>query len=212
VVDVAAAWGRWSDGEPTRSSGRDHATGSDPLKSKKTTPRTKTKEQERSCARPAPLIAIVNYEKFNPDDVGKDECRHLAGVVLDESSRLAMGGGKQKWAIIHSTKGIAYKLSCTATPAPNDTMEFASQASFLERMRSEGEIIWTYFTRTPRRTAGRSRNTPGPAFFEFMSSWSIYVRDPRRYGWRRGMKDLPPPRSSATSCSRRPSNSLPRRS
>jgi hypothetical protein len=86
-------------------------------------------------------IAIVNYEKFNPEKgkTGKDaaipEVRHLAGVILDESSRLAMGGGKQKWVIIQSTKGIPYKLSCTATPAPNDTMEFASQASFLERMR-----------------------------------------------------------------------------
>lgn len=101
----------------------------------------------REWARSGPdAIAITNYEKMNPDDEGQEvhELRYLSGIVLDESSRLKTGGGKQKWAIIKSTKGIPYKLSCTATPAPNDTMEFASQASFLEKMRSEGEIIWTY--------------------------------------------------------------------
>lgn len=144
------------------------------------------------------MIGIVNYEKFNPDGVGKDgstihELRHLTGLALDESSRLAMGGGKQKWSIIHSSKGIPYKLSCTATPAPNATMEFASQASFLERMRSEGEIIWTYFTRDSKTHRWTVKAHARKAFFEFMASWSIYVRDPRRFGWRLDMPDLPEP-------------------
>lgn len=140
-------------------------------------------------------IAITNYEKMNPDDSGQEvhELRHLAGIVLDESSRLKTGGGKQKWAIIKSSRGIEYKLSCTATPAPNDTMEFASQASFLEKMRSEGEIIWTYFTRHPKTHRWTVKKHARKAFFEFMSGWSIYVRDPRRYGWRADLPDVPKP-------------------
>lgn len=141
------------------------------------------------------MLAITNYEKLNPDDQGQEvhELRMLAGFALDEASRLKTGGGKQKWAIIKSTKGIQYKIALTATPAPNDTMEFASQASFLEKMRSEGEIIWTYFTRHPKTHRWMVKPHARKPFFEFMSGWSIYVRNPKRYGWRLNMPDVPEP-------------------
>lgn len=138
-------------------------------------------------------IAITNYEKMNPDERDQDvsELRHLSGLILDESSRLKTGGGKQKWALIKSSKGIPYKLSCTATPAPNDVMEFASQASFLERMRSENEIIWTFFARDPDTQEWTVKRHARPAFFEWMSAWSIFLADPRRYGWSSNIQ-LPP--------------------
>jgi superfamily II DNA or RNA helicase len=156
-----------------------------------------TREEMRAwCLTPGPGLAITNYEKFNAeglDDQVVDELRHLAGLALDESSRLKTGGGKQKWAIIRSAKGIEYKLSLTATPAPNDLMEFASQAAFLEKMRSENDIIWTFFTRDPQTQEWTVKPHARRAFFEWMSSWSIYVNDPKRYGWRRGQKDVPRP-------------------
>src|SRR5258707_280175 len=75
----------------------------------------KTREEMRQwCESGLPGVAIVNYEKFNPGELAEqvvNECRHLAGVVLDESSRLKGGGGKQKWALIKSCRGIEYKLS-----------------------------------------------------------------------------------------------------
>lgn len=139
-------------------------------------------------------IAITNYEKMNPGkgDQVVNELRLLAGVVLDESSRLKTGGGKQKWALIKSCKGIEYKLSCTATPAPNDWMEFASQASFLERMRSEQDIIWTFFSKDKQQNWTIKKHAR-EAFFTFLASWSIYVSDPRRFGWRKGWKGVPEP-------------------
>lgn len=150
------------------------------------------------CTQSGPGLAITNYEKFNPDEGDLEtqvvsELRHLAGIALDESSRLKTGGGKQKWALIKSSKGIEYKLSCTATPAPNDTMEFASQASFLERMRSEGDIIWTYFHRDSKTHRWTVKRHAREAFFRFMSAWSIYIRDPRAYGWRKGHELVPEP-------------------
>lgn len=140
-------------------------------------------------------IAIVNYEKFNPDADGQlvSECQLLTGVCLDESSRLKTGGGKQKWAIIKSFKGVEYKLSLTATPAPNDVMEFASQASFLEKLRTEGEIIWTFFTRNPITTEWEVKPHARIAFYEFLASWSIYINKPKRFGWRLDQPDVPPP-------------------
>lgn len=146
--------------------------------------------------RAGPALCVTNYEKWNPISREKQvisEARLLALIILDESNRLAMGGGKQKWSLIKSCRGIEYKLSLTATPAPNDTMEFASQASFLEKMRDEGEIIWTYFVRDPKTHRWTVKPHARAAFFRFMSSWSIYVNDPRRFGWRLDIPQPPAP-------------------
>lgn len=140
-------------------------------------------------------IAITNYEKFIPRDGEQEvmtELRFLAGIVLDESSILRSGGGKIKWAIIKSCRGIEYKLSCTATPAPNDTMEYASQASFLEKLRSEGEILWTYFTKT-KDGNWKVKEHAKEAFYRFMAGWSIYLRSPVHYGFQDNLKDIPAP-------------------
>lgn len=158
-----------------------------------------TREQMRLWCKggfkPEFQIAITNYEKFNPTD-GMEripEIGLLGGIFLDESSRLKTGGGKQKWSIIKSSRGVPYKLSATGTPAPNDVMEFASQASFLERIRDENDVIWTYFTRNPKTNEWTVKKHARPHFFRWMASWSIYVADPRAFGWRQGMADVPQP-------------------
>lgn len=135
-------------------------------------------------------IAIGTYHKLA--DGVLNELRHLAGLVLDESSVLKSGGGVIKWNLIKSARGIEYKLSCTATPAPNDTMEYASQAAFLETLRSEGEILWTYFSRD-KHGNWRVKPHAKDAFYRFMSSWSIYLRDPAHYGFGDILSTLPPP-------------------
>lgn len=140
------------------------------------------------------MIAVTNHDKFihkGPDDQVVSELRYLGGFVLDEASILKTGGGKIKWALIKSAKGIEYKLALTATPAPNDYMEFSSQASFLEKLRNDNEIIWTYFVRDSKTHRWTIKQHARKAFFEFMAGWSIYIRDPRRYGWRLGV-DRPP--------------------
>ena len=141
------------------------------------------------CAEPRG-IAIANYEKLIPGVL--PELRYLGGLVLDESSILKSGGGVIKWNLIKSARGIEYKLSCTATPAPNDSMEYASQASFLEKLRTEGEILWTYFTRD---STGNWRVKPHArkAFFAFMATWSIYMRSPANYGFADILASLPDP-------------------
>jgi helicase-like protein len=144
----------------------------------------------RWCEVPEPAIGICNYEKLIPGRL--PELRYLGGLVLDESSILKTGGGTIKWNVIHSAKGIEYKLSCTATPAPNDTMEYASQAAFLEKLRSEGDILWTFFSRD-KHGIWRVKPHARDAFYRFMASWSIYLRDPAHYGWADILASLPPP-------------------
>lgn len=134
-------------------------------------------------------VAITNTEKLAR---GELPLRRLTGVVLDESSILKTGGGTIKWNLIHSARGIPFKLSLTATPAPNDTMEYASQAAFLERLRNEGEILWTWFARDKH---GNWRIKPHGQrdFYRFMASWSVYMRDPAVYGFTPILDTLPAP-------------------
>ncbi len=141
-------------------------------------------------------LAITNYEKMNHKKGEQivSEMRLLAGVAVDEN-RLKTGGGVQKWSLVKSCRGIEYKLTCTATPAPNGAMEFASQASFLEKLRDGEEILWTYFERDAVTHRWRLRKHAKDHFFQAMAPWSIYIRDPRRYGWRLNHAKVPEPQT-----------------
>jgi superfamily II DNA or RNA helicase len=138
-------------------------------------------------------VAITNYEKLIPGLI--PEFRNLSGLIADESSLLKTGGGVIKWNLIKSSRGIPFKLSLTATPAPNDVMEYASQASFLEKLRSEGEILWTFFKREGKGGKGDWVVKPHArkAFYEFMSSWSFYIRSPGRFGFKDNIQPVPVP-------------------
>ena len=65
-----------------------------------------------------PGIWITNYERINVLDFAS-----LSGIVLDESSILKSHDGKTRTAIIEACQSIPYRLSCTATPSPNDFEE-----------------------------------------------------------------------------------------
>jgi hypothetical protein len=146
--------------------------------------------QRRRGRREEALIGICNYEKMIPGVM--DELRLLGAVALDESSILKTGGGTIKWNLIKSCRGIEYKLSLTATPAPNDAMEYASQAAFLEVLRHEGEILWTYFTKD-KTGAWRVKPHAKEAFYRFMCGWSVYLRHPEAYGFVEGCERPPEP-------------------
>lgn len=138
----------------------------------------------------ADRFAITNYEKLIEDVT--PELNSLSGLICDESSIFKTGGGVIKWNIIKSVKGIEYKLSCTATPAPNDTMEYASQASFLGKLRSEGEIMWTYFQRD-KQGNWHIKPYAREGFYRFLSSWSMYIRNPVHYGFADNLGSIPAP-------------------
>ncbi len=147
------------------------------------------------CRSGQPGIGLTNPEKFIPGDGEPEileELTYCAGVCLDESSLLKTGGGVIKWALIKSCRGIEYKLALTATPAPNDPIEYASQASWLEKIRDDGEVIWTYFVRDADGE-WKVKQHALAAFYRFLSGWSCYVRTPSRYGFRDNLKDLPAP-------------------
>jgi superfamily II DNA or RNA helicase len=71
-------------------------------------------------------------------------------------------------------------------------MEYASQAAFLEKLRTEGEILWTFFTRD-KKGNWRIKPHAREGFYRFMASWSIYLRNPAHYGWADNLSKIPAP-------------------
>lgn len=88
------------------------------------------------------MIHVINYEQLH-----KINANEYAGVALDESSILKGMDGKLRKMITETFKRTAYKLSCTATPSPNDFVELGRYAS----------PIWMDInqTRTLQFTSGR---------------------------------------------------------
>lgn len=141
------------------------------------------------CQRPGPGLGVTTYAKL--DDGPIPELRYLAGVVADEGSMLKTKGGARKWALMHSAQGIEYKLVCTATPAPNNPEEYWSQAGFLEKIRDGGTEIWSYFVRKGNDWVIKPHAKS--AFYRWMASWSVYMRDPAAFGFGDILSTLPPP-------------------
>jgi DNA modification methylase len=134
----------------------------------------------------SPGIWITNYER-----IGVLDFTEFSGIVLDESSILKSHNGKTRTAIIESCQSIPYRLSCTATPSPNDFDELGNQCEFLGVM-TRTEMLATYFINDAGDTGtwilkgwGQSR------FWEWMGSWAVVLRSPSDIGFDGSRYDLP---------------------
>jgi hypothetical protein len=132
-------------------------------------------------------INITNYEMLDNFDLSK-----FAGVVLDESSILKAQDGKTRTALIESCQSVPYRLSCSATPSPNDHMELGNQAEFLGVM-SMVEMLAMFFTHDGGETSKWRLKGHGRAkFWEWMATWAIVIRKPSDLGFDDTGYDLPP--------------------
>jgi len=132
-------------------------------------------------------IAITNYEMIDCFDADQ-----FVGVVLDESSILKGESSKTRKMIIDKFRDTPYKLSCTATPSPNDYMELGSQAEFIGVMRAS-EMLAMFFTHDGGDTArwrlkGHGKNK----FWEWLSTWAVFIRSPADLGFDGSRYALPP--------------------
>lgn len=134
-------------------------------------------------------IYITNYEmldKFNVDE--------FKGVVLDESSIIKNRDGKTRKYIIDTCKNTPYKLSCTATPSPNDFMELGNQCEFLGIMTMT-EMLAMFFIHDGGETSKWRLKGHGAAkFWEWMATWAVTITKPSDIGYSDDGYDLPPMR------------------
>lgn len=130
---------------------------------------------------------ITNYQKVDHFDMSE-----FGGVILDESSILKHHNGHYRTRLIESCKTIPFRLAATATPAPNDFMELGNHAEFLGIM-SYTDMLATYFVHDGGDTGQwRLRGYAEEAFWKWMCTWSVMLRNPRDLGYDGSAYDLPP--------------------
>lgn len=123
-------------------------------------------------------ITISNYEMINHFDASA-----FIGIVLDESSILKHQDSKTRQRIIETFRETPYRLSCTATPSPNDFMELGNQSDFLGIM-TPAEMLAMFFVHDGGETQSwRLKGHGKNRFWEWMATWSICIRSPADIGF-----------------------------
>jgi hypothetical protein len=94
--------------------------------------------------------------------------------------------------LIEMFRNTPYKLSCSATPAPNDFMEFGSHAEFTGVM-SRTEMLATFFVHDGSDTAKwRLKGHAEDKFWEWIASWAVVLQKPSDLGYSDEGFELPP--------------------
>ena len=134
-------------------------------------------------------IGITNYDGMHSDL----KQGQLGGLILDESSMLKSHYGKWGQACIDLGKGLEWKLACTGTPAPNDRIEYANHAVFLDAFPTVNSFLATYFI-NKGQTDGRweLKSHALKPFYRSLSHWCIFLTNPATYGWKDNCESIPP--------------------
>jgi len=133
-------------------------------------------------------IAITNYEAITDEISGV-----VNGLILDESSMLKSHYGAWGLRLIEIGRGVPYKLALTGTPAPNDRVEYANHAVFLDHFRTVNEFMARYFVnkgQTQERWILRAHALK--PFYRDLSHWCVFLTNPATYGWKDNCGTIPP--------------------
>jgi hypothetical protein len=138
---------------------------------------------------PAAGITVTNYERLEAFDPAR-----WPAVVLDEADILANYTGKRKQALIRNFRDTPYKLTLTATPAPNEVIELANQADFLGVM-SQQDMLSTFFISKgddQKASKFRLKNHARQAFYRWLATWAVACKTPSDLGFDNTGYVLPP--------------------
>lgn len=123
-------------------------------------------------------INICNYDRLDKLDPAS-----FGAVALDESSILKSFGGKTSRALIESFSGHRFRLSATATPAPNDHMELGQQSDFLGVMPSSEMLMrWFINDTSVASQEWRLKKHAVNDFWDWCASWSRMAEMPSDLG------------------------------
>ena len=134
-------------------------------------------------------IGVTNYEALK-DTVPQGR---LGALILDESSALKAQYGKWSGECLRLGSGLDWKLCLTGTPAPNDRIEFANHAVFLDAFQSANAFLATFFVNrgeTSERWELKAHAIK--PFYRSLSHWSIFLTNPATYGWKDNVSIVPP--------------------
>lgn len=124
------------------------------------------------------LINICNYDRLDRLDPSAYSC-----VVLDESSILKNFSGKTTRALIEAFKDTPYRLAATATPAPNDFIEFGTHSEFLGVMPQADMLVRWFINDSNDTGTWRLKGHAERPFWDWMASWAIMAETPEDLGF-----------------------------
>lgn len=135
-------------------------------------------------------IGITNYEALNADGLERGK---LGALAVDESSMLKSHYGKWGRTIIRLGRGLHWKLCLTGTPAPNDRIEYANHAVFLDHFPNVNAFLAKFFINRGQ-TCERWALKPHAVspFYRALSHWGIFLTNPATYGWKDNVAGIPP--------------------
>lgn len=134
-------------------------------------------------------IGITNYDALT-DDLDQGE---LGALILDESSMLKSHYGKWGQVCLRLGAGLEYKLALTGTPAPNDRIEFANHAVFMDAYPTVNAFLAKYFVNKGQTQERWILKTHAlEQFYRDLSHWSIFLTNPATYGWKDNCESIPP--------------------
>jgi len=123
-------------------------------------------------------INICNYDRLDRLDPAA-----FGAVALDESSILKSFGGKTSRALIEAFANHRFRLSATATPAPNDHMELGQQSDFLGVMPSSEMLMrWFINDTSVASQEWRLKKHAVNDFWDWCASWSRMAELPSDLG------------------------------
>lgn len=131
-------------------------------------------------------INITNYEKLHHFDPSL-----FSGVVADESGIMKSFTGKIKKQMCDMWRNTRYRLSCTATPSPNDYDELGNQAEFLG-VCTRTEMLSMFFVNDTANTGTwRLKKHAQDKFWKWLCSWAVMIHKPSDIGYDDGGFNLP---------------------
>lgn len=129
-------------------------------------------------------IVICNYERlhyFNPVD--------FVGVICDESSILKNFDGKTKWSVTEFVRKVPYRFLSTATPAPNDYIEFGTSSEALGYLPYM-DMLTKFFANNENNVRPQDIGTKWylkphakNEFFSWLNQWSLSIKKPSDLGF-----------------------------
>lgn len=136
-----------------------------------------------------PAFGITNYEAIRAGLTRGN----LTALILSESSMLKSHYGEWGGRLIDLGRGLDWKLCETGTPAPNDRIEYANHAVFLDQFPTVNSFLAKFFVNRGE-TNERWELKPHALrpFYRALSHWCVFVTNPAVYGWKDNTAPLPP--------------------
>ncbi len=114
------------------------------------------------------------------------------GLLVHNSDIMSNFTGATKKLIMTKFVDTPYKLSCSATPAPNSDMEIGQHSDFLGALPGSDMLARWFINDTGEAGKYRLKEHGRLDFWRWVASWAACVTKPSDLGYDDGAFDLPP--------------------